>query len=500
MDAKFIKQTDLEDTKLKRKIKHRVSPLQKRLYTLLLVCLVPLTVMIIYLLVIVNRFSNRYDTIVNNITAANAYNIDFKEDMDYLMYIIVVNMDRAKELIDTEQPHQMIHEAEKVFNNLYLNADTTYARDQIARILKCLGILEDRVKEIEADSLDTGAYDKNMERLDLNIRVLTELIQEQVQEYIYYENTRLDTLREGIRADVVNALRMNIVIVLIIIVGAIIISHKIMISITEPIRKLSEATKIAGSGNFAVRAQEGTDDELASLNANFNQMVEKIGNLVEDIKTEQSNLRKAELKLMQAQINPHFLYNTLDSIIWLAESDETEQVVQMVTALSDFFRTTLNKGRDYIPLLEEEAQIRSYLQIQQFRYQDILQYEINFSPELYSYQILNLTLQPLVENALYHGIKNKRGVGHIIVNGEVMDNLLLLRVYDDGMGMSRERLEELRRQIQDREREEDESSGFGLFNVNQRLQLNYGSEYGLEIDSVYREWTTVTVKIPAIKK
>ena len=160
-----------------------------------------------------------------------------------------------------------------------------------------------------------------------------------------------------------------------------------------------------------MRAEENSEGEMAVLNDSFNQMIEKIGNLVEDIRIEQLNLRATELKLLQAQINPHFLYNTLDTIIWLAEAGRKDEVVMMVTALSDFFRTTLSKGRDYITVKEEEAHIRSYLKIQQFRYQDILEYSIHIPEELYAYQILKLTLQPLVENALYHGIKNKRGTG-----------------------------------------------------------------------------------------
>ena len=135
---------------------------------LLLVCLVPLTVMIIYLLAILDQFSERYDTIVENITMANAYNINFKENMDYLMYIIVVNSERAEELVDTEQPHVMIDEAREVFQNLYEIADADYARSRLKGILKSLNTLEDRVEEIERDALVSGSYDKNMERLDLN--------------------------------------------------------------------------------------------------------------------------------------------------------------------------------------------------------------------------------------------------------------------------------------------------------------------------------------------
>lgn len=476
------------------------SSLKKRLNMLLLVCLVPMAILSIYLLTMVSRFSERYDKIVENITLANNYNINFKEDMDYIMYVIVVNSERAEELVDTDQPHEMIVEARDVFQNLYEIADTDYTRNSLKRILKSLSTLEDCVAEIEADALITGSYEKNMERLEFNIRILTELIQEQIQQYIYYQATNLEMLREDIRADVDTSIRLWLLGFCAILVGALLISRKIMGGITEPIRQLCEVTRLAGSGDFAVRAREDNDDELAALNFGFNQMVEKIGNLVEDIRVEQLNLRATELKLLQAQINPHFLYNTLDAIIWLAEAGEKEQVVMMVSSLSDFFRTTLSKGRDYITVQEEEAHIRSYLQIQHFRYRDILEYEIQIPEELYSYEILKLTLQPLVENALYHGIKNKRGLGHILVTGEELNGNLLFRVFDEGMGMKPERLEEVRRIIRGEQSDENHPSGFGLFNVDQRIRLNYGSEYGIQIDSEYGEWTEVLAFLPAVKK
>jgi len=476
------------------------TTLKKRLNMLLAVCLIPLAAVVIYLLIMMNRFSNRYDLIVENITKANAYNIDFKEDMDYVMYIIVVNSERAEDLVDTEQPHEMIKEAREVFQNLYEEADTDYAQKNLKRILKTLNTLEDRVEEIEADALVSGTYDLNMERLDLNIRVLTDLLQEQIQKYIYYETTNLEELRVGIRSDVDRAIQMSVVVFAIILIGTVLINRRIVLSITEPISGLCEMTRQAGKGDFAVRAPEGGNDELAVLNQGFNQMVERIGNLVEDIRVEQLNLRATELKLLQAQINPHFLYNTLDTIIWLAEAGQKEQVVMMVSTLSDFFRTTLSKGRDYITVKEETTHIRSYLTIQQFRYRDILEYEINIPEELEEYQILKLTLQPLVENALYHGIKNKRGLGHILVSGKKQGDHLVFTVRDNGKGMDPERLAYVQRLISGELKDENAPSGFGLFNVNQRLQLNYGPEYGLILASEEGEWTEVNAIIPAVKK
>ncbi len=475
------------------------SSLKKRLNMLLVICLVPLTVMIFYLIILVERYSQRYDVVVEKITMANAYNIHFKEDIDYIMYVVVVNSERAQDLVDTQRPHEMIAQAREVFGILYDKADADYPRNQLDGILRSLNTLEDRIGEIEANALVSGTYDENMISLDMNVRILTELIQEQVQEYIYYEATSLEALRAGIRTEVETTIRMSALIVAVILLGALFICRKISQGITEPIRELCEVTRIAGRGDFTVRTQEESNDELAVLNASFNQMVEKIGNLVEDIRIEQLNLRATELKLLQAQINPHFLYNTLDAIIWLAEANETEQVVRMVTALSDFFRTTLSKGRDYISIREEEAHIRSYLEIQQVRYRDILEYHIRIPDELGDYQILKLTLQPLVENALYHGIKKKRGLGHIRVTGEQEGDRLLLKVWDDGMGMDEEQLAHVRKIISGELKEANLASGFGLFNVDQRLCLNYGPEYGLSIDSEYGQWTEAVVVIPIVK-
>lgn len=215
---------------------------------LLLICVVPLTILLAYLLIMTNKISSEYDGIVRRITKANAYNINFKEDMDYVMYIIVVNSERAEELVDTEQPHRMIQAAREVFGELYEEADSEYAANRLSSILKSLDTLEDRVEEIEKDALVTGLYETNMERLDLNIRVLTELIQEQIQYYIYYETTNMEELRMGIRADVESAITAITVILVLILLGAWMVSRRIVRGITEPIQRLCEAAQAAGSG------------------------------------------------------------------------------------------------------------------------------------------------------------------------------------------------------------------------------------------------------------
>ena len=481
-------------------MKKKRYSLKNRLYMLLLVSLLPLTMLIMYLLVMTNSVSEQYDEIVEKITKANEYNINFKEDLDYSMYIIVVNAERANEIIDTNKPIQMIEEAREVFGTLSKEADTEAARTRLSGIIKSLDTLKDRVVEIEESALVSGSYDSNMERLDLDIRVLTELIQDEIQYYIYEQTKNMELLREGMRSNVERAISVTTVLLVIILIGALTISRKIMEGITKPIRHLCRTAERAGRGDFEARAHEENIDEIDVLNSSFNRMIEELGKLVEDIRVEQLNLRATELRLLQEQINPHFLYNTLDNIIWLAESNETEQVVNMVSALSDFFRTTLSKGKDYISVKDEEMHINSYLQIQQFRYRDILDYEINIDKKLYEYEILKLTLQPLVENALYHGIKGKRGLGHISVTGYMIDGLLEFQIKDNGIGMNAERLDAVRKIMTGEMEDTREKGGFGLFNVNERIRLNYGREYGLRIESVYQEGTCIWVTVPAVKK
>ena len=176
-------------------------------------------------------------------------------------------------------------------------------------------------------------------------------------------------------------------------------------------------------------------------------MAGEIGSLVENIKEKEKNLHLMETRLLQEQINPHFLYNTLDAIVWLAEDNQKEDVISMVTYLSNFFRTTLAQGKDFVSIREEKSHIESYLRIQGFRYQDIMEYEIKMEDNIMEYKIPKLLLQPLVENALYHGVKNKRGKSRIVLEGYREDDELVFKVIDNGKGMSKEILTTLRNNI-----------------------------------------------------
>ena len=292
---------------------------------------------------------------------------------------------------------------------------------------------------------------------------------------------------------------MIIVVILMCLIVSIGIYLIVSDAITLPIRDMKEKMQLAASGNLDVRVQSKNRDEIMDLGQSFNKMIEQIKILMENNIKEHENLEKAELKAMQAQINPHFLYNTLDTVVWLAASKRNEQVIEIVEALSGLFRTTLSKGKDWISVRDEIEHVRNYLIIQKKRYADILQFEINVDEAMYDHHILKLTLQPLVENALYHGIKNKRGGGIIKINGAIVDGLKLkFEISDNGVGILPERLDEIISELNNSDLNVTiRDNGFGIYNVQQRLRLFYGKESFLSITSEYGKGTHVTVLIAA---
>ena len=236
------------------------------------------------------------------------------------------------------------------------------------------------------------------------------------------------------------------------------------------------------------------------LSDQYDHMVIRIGELIEHIREEQELKRKTELKLLQAQINPHFLYNTLDTIVWLAEGKRHQDVVDMITALSSFLRMGLNNGKDFITIRGEAEHVKSYLQIQHFRYEDIMDYEIDFKEQIMDFSTLKLTLQPIVENALYHGIKNCRKKGFLKISGWQEEEDILLKVEDNGIGMKPEELEKMQRLVRNGGEDLGLREGFGIANVAERIRLNFGETYGVSIESEYGVGTSVTVRIPAALK
>ncbi len=452
--------------------------------------LIPLLIFLVFTFYNLWDMNHNYEDMVNSTVVASEFSLDFKKDFDYETYLLIV----GNKTVEESELDSMIEEAERIVAGL---EEITEAEDNIARldsVNKYLSNLRIYVDRIEENLQKESHYEDNMEIWENDVQIVTSLVGDTMSQYIYYEVRGIQQSRAAYQTFFMNLVRFSLLGMGLLLLLVIILSYYIPRSITMPITRISRVTNQVAKGNLSVRAAAESGAEARMLSDSLNAMIDKINELLDQVTTEQIRLRKAEFELLQAQINPHFLYNTLDTIVWLAEAGDQKRVVSMVGNLSDFFRTSLNQGKDIISIREELAHVRSYLEIQQVRYQDILRYEITVPEDLYEYKIPKITIQPLVENALYHGIKNKRGQGTITVTGERSENGFVLYVRDNGIGMTQERLNEVRAGIQKLSYTGKEI--YGLYNVNERIRLNFGETYGISIESTYGEGTCVSISLP----
>ncbi len=267
-------------------------------------------------------------------------------------------------------------------------------------------------------------------------------------------------------------------------------------ALSNPIKKLMRLMRKVEGGDFSVVMDAQSRDEIGLLAQGFNVMVGRIRELMQKVYREHQKLRSAELAALQAQINPHFLYNTLESIIWLSRAGRSHDVIHIVEAMTKLFRIGISGGRELITIRDELEHVRSYLTIQQIRYKNKIDYLVDVPESLGSCRILKLVLQPLVENSIYHGIKNVRGKGLITVHGREEGNDIILDVMDSGIGMKPEELRALQAALADHGSEADNNGNYGLKNIHERLTIFFGPEYGLSFTSEYGRGTTVAVRIP----
>lgn len=268
-------------------------------------------------------------------------------------------------------------------------------------------------------------------------------------------------------------------------------------SIVKPLNNLRVLMKMAEGGDLSVRFENQQNDEIGQLGNSFNNMIAEIHKLINMVYIEQKSKREAELKILRAQIRPHFLYNTLDTIQWLAQSHNADDIVQIVGALTNLFRIGLSKGKEMLKVYEELEHVCSYMIIQKARYEDKLEYEINCDEEVKNCSVLKLILQPLVENAIYHGIKEMRGPGRIIITARKANEKLLFTVSDNGSGIKPAKMAEIKEMLHG---QTTKNPGYGIFNVNEMIRLVFGNEYGLNIISKPGKGTTVEVWHPLIER
>lgn len=266
---------------------------------------------------------------------------------------------------------------------------------------------------------------------------------------------------------------------------------------TEPIYRLLYTMEKFGTGSYKVRAKEKGVGELKNLIKHFNVMADKLEEQMEEIRRNEQEKQRMEKKLLQSQINPHFLYNTLDSIIWMIRSEEYDGAGEMVSLLAKFFRISLSQGKDMIPLEKELEHATSYLAIQNIRFKDKFEFQVNAAPHLLNYLCPKLSIQPLLENAIYHGMEGMYEDGEIEIRIYEKEGAIKIEVADNGPGMTAEKLDYI---MHNKVVSSKRGSGIGVRNVNERIQLIYGKNYGITIASELDEGTVVTITIPKMEE
>lgn len=413
-----------------------------------LILLFPSIIFMIYAFTNILLINREYNNMVSSVVKASAFILDFKDNINEEVYYLVVGNKTPKNTTVNTQ----LDDAKKLVEELKSHANTTESSKYLSNTETYLKHLDTYIQNILNNLGSENKYDDNYRIWENDVQNNSELISEDLEKYIASESRQMQIRQTENQNQYIGMIEVAVGILIVSLVSMIVVSSLGPVRITRPI--------------------------------------------AEEVKEEQKKLRKAEFDLLQAQINPHFLYNTLDAIIWSAEAGKQKQVVNMVGNLSDFFRLSLNKGKEIVLVEEELNHVKSYLEIQKIRYQDIMNYEVDVPSSLFENKIPKLTVQPLVENALYHGIKNKRGGGTIEISGRESSYYFEISVKDNGIGMTEERLAAVRQAIKDGSN--DRSVVYGLYNVNARIRLNFGDEYGIRVDSKYGEGSTVTIRLPKI--
>lgn len=434
-----------------------------------------------------------YDRMITNVSKANALNQVVKNGVSNAVWEIV-----AGNVSFTEGNQYNVIISIKDELAALMNTTSSLENRQLLEVTgRALGTLTGYVDQL-GDQMAIDASVSENEKILEEIRGVSSLIADILQDFIVLEIESSARANERIKTTVWMLAALQSLVLLCVTLFAVYAQRSVSRSINNPIRELEKLSSSIAAGDLDARAVIPNVNELDNLTKNLNFMAKRIRSLIDMNIREQKNLQKSEMKALQAQITPHFLYNTFDTIIWLAEAGKSQQVIDITRAFSSFFRVSLSRGKEWITVEQEIEHIQSYLVIQKIRYRDILDYSIEIDNNLFSNRILKLLLQPLVENALYHGIKNKRGKGTITIVGQRKESSMVFTITDNGCGMQSDRLREVMEQIEADPKNHEPGDVYGLFNVTRRLRLYYGEDATFAITSEWQKGTVVTLTVPEV--
>ena len=380
-----------------------------------------------------------------------------------------------------------------------IQANTTTAKEaaNLDVALRTLDTLDHYISKMESNIANERPFDEN-EAIMVQVDAVTVLLYAILQDFVRVEIELAGKTSDDMLVSLYYLMLFELIIVLTIIYSAKKNNRFLTQQIQEPLNDLIVLSEELSQGHLDYRAKEPEVAELRVVTKSMNDMAHNLHVLIEENAVKQFDLAQSELRVLQAQIAPHFIYNTLDAILSLAEQGNSEQVKTMTYALSDFLRISLSKGQDWITIEKEIRHIEDYLTILQIRYGAMLTFAIDIPEEILQTEVLKMILQPLVENAVYHGTKHVRRAGKVTVAATVAEDTIRFLITDNGIGMEDERLLEIQARLAQATVDDSGEGGYGLYNVRKRLLLYYGNAASLQIDSTYRNGTTITVTVPKI--
>ena len=485
-----LRTEDIDATGMRRRV--RANSIRKTLQVtnivIILATLVPFLIDTLYY----NYTLKQYERIIENVYSANSLSSGLQDEI----YITIWNVVSGKTRFRDNTQYALMDRIRSRLDELEKNAnseDDSYLVNVARNTLKTVRSYVDKI----GDNIANGRPVHDNEEILGEIRSVSELLTEVIQKFVAAETEIAHIKNARIQRSLELMTILQIALFASILAFLFRNYKQLNRSINDPIYRLKTMASKIAQGDLSIRVKKPEISELDELTVSLNTMAEKLGELIEQNIQKQQNLQKAEMKALQAQITPHFMYNTLDTILSLAEDGQNANVVTTTLALSNFFRLSLNKGRDWVSVAEEKSHVESYLAIQKMRYGAILEYEIDIAEDMLPESMLKILLQPLVENAIYHGIKMTRRGGLITLKGTSRGEHLVFTVEDNGRGMDREELERLRQNLS-RYDVSNPEMGFGLYNVFKRIQLYYEIDNGLTVESEYNKGSKVTLMLPRI--
>jgi two-component system sensor histidine kinase YesM len=453
-----------------------------------------LTVPAVIGLVMMILYSSRTQAMIRRMDAA----AEMKPALENTIAENLFSVAAGRRSYEESGVEELIRDTDSILDELLAETEGSgHLQLTIAR--RTMDTLEQYVLKVR-DGMEAGRPIQEIESIVDEVRNVGRLVADMLDAFTTEEIKNASEASTRLREILIAAAAAEVLLLLIALLRTGRETRRLTESIHTAIYSLEETVRRIAEGNFSDRVRGMNVTELKELGEQINQMADRLEMLIEQVRQKQDNLSKAELRTLQAQISPHFLYNTLDTIVWQAESGKGDEVVRLTRSLSDFFRISLSAGADWIPVTQELKHVSAYLSIQKTRYRDILDYEVEMPDGLEEIYMLKLLLQPLVENALYHGIKNKRGGGKITVRVSRQNRIMTFIVADTGKGMTQEQLQQLEEMLKEETPTaqaalEPGHTGFGLRNVDTRIRLYYKKQTGLNFQSG-PEGTEVSFTIP----